>query len=111
MEDHQLLCYPLEEVLVEKMRSVMQRMQARDYYDIWYLLEQHGMDIDFYNAEFKTKCSSKNLNAVDFYKKMTERIPQYKARWKSSLQDQIKELPDFEQVEREVQRHLKKFKI
>jgi hypothetical protein len=42
---------------------------------------------------------------------MTERNPQYKARWKNSLQDQIKELPDFEQVEREVQRQLKKFKI
>jgi predicted nucleotidyltransferase component of viral defense system len=111
LEEHQLLCYPLEEVLVEKMRSVMQRMQARDYYDIWYLLEQQVMDIDFYNAEFKTKCSSKNLNAVDFHKKITERIPQYKARWKNSLQDQIKELPDFEQVEREVQRHIKKIKF
>lgn len=33
LEDHQLLCYKLEEVLVEKMRSVMQRMQARDFYD------------------------------------------------------------------------------
>ena len=111
LEEHQLLCYPLEEVLVEKMRSVMQRMQARDYYDIWYLLEQHGMDIDFYTTEFKTKCSSKNLNAIDFHKKITERIPQYKARWKSSLQDQIKNLPDFEQVEREVQRHVKKIKF
>jgi len=28
LEEHQLLCYPLEEVLVEKMRTVMQRMQA-----------------------------------------------------------------------------------
>jgi len=45
---HQLLCYPLEEVLVEKMRTVMQRMQPRDFYDIWYLLEIHGMDADFY---------------------------------------------------------------
>jgi predicted nucleotidyltransferase component of viral defense system len=111
MEEHQLLCYSLEEVLVEKMRSVMQRMQARDCYDIWYLLEQHGMDIDFYNAEFKTNCSSKNLNAVDFHEKIAERIPQYKARWKNSLQNQIKELPDFEQVEREVQRHLKRLKF
>ncbi len=34
IEEHQLLCYRLEEVLVEKMRSVMQRMQARDFYDI-----------------------------------------------------------------------------
>ena len=34
MKEHQLLCYPLEEVLVEKMRTIMQRMQARDFYDI-----------------------------------------------------------------------------
>jgi predicted nucleotidyltransferase component of viral defense system len=50
MEEHQLLCYPLEEILVEKMRSVMQRMQARDFYDLWYLLEQHEMDVDFYKS-------------------------------------------------------------
>jgi len=30
-EEHQLLCYALEEVLVEKLRSVMQRMQARNF--------------------------------------------------------------------------------
>lgn len=30
-EEHELLCYSLEEVLVEKMRSIMQRMQARDF--------------------------------------------------------------------------------
>ena len=33
-EEHQLLCYPLEEILVEKLRSVIQWMQARDFYDI-----------------------------------------------------------------------------
>ncbi len=54
LEEHQLLCYPLEEVLVEKMRSVMQRMQARDFYDIWYLLEVEEMQVDFYVNEFKT---------------------------------------------------------
>ena len=108
MEEHQLLCYPLEEVLVEKMRSVMQRMQARDFYDIWYLLEEHEMNIDFYVNEFDTKCKSKDLLYTDFPKKLTERLPQYKGRWKSSMSDQIKDLPDFDQVEREVQRHIKK---
>jgi len=58
-EDHQLLCYPLEEVLVEKLRSVMQRMQARDFYDIWYLLEIHEMDVAFYSTEFRAKCESR----------------------------------------------------
>jgi predicted nucleotidyltransferase component of viral defense system len=111
LEEHQLLCYSLEEVLVEKMRSVMQRMQARDFYDIWYLLEIHEMDIDFYISEFKTKCESKGLQVIDFPKKLTERLPQYKGRWQSSLKEQIKDLPDFNQVEREVQRHIKKLKF
>lgn len=111
MEKHQLLCYPLEEVLVEKMRSVMQRMQARDFYDIWYLLEQHRMDIDFYLNEFETKCKSKELNHTDFPKKLAERLPQYKGRWQSSMSEQIKDLPDFDQVEREVQRHIKKLNL
>jgi len=108
LDAHQLLCYPLEEVLVEKMRSVMQRMQARDFYDIWYLLEEQGMDADFYLNEFEAKCKSKDLQHTDFLNKLTERFPQYKGRWESSMREQIKDLPDFDQVEREVQRHLKK---
>ncbi len=111
IDEHQLLCYPLEEVLVEKMRTVMQRMQPRDFYDIWFLLEQHGMDAAFHMKEFENKCASKNLNHLDFPKKLAERLPQYKGRWKNSMNEQIKDLPDFEQVEREVQRHLKKLKL
>lgn len=111
LEEHQLLCYLLEEVLVEKMRTVMQRMQARDFYDIWFLLERHGMDATFHINEFARKCASKNLNHLDFPKKLAERLPQYKGRWKSSMGEQIKDLPSFEQVERQVQRHLKKLKL
>jgi len=111
LEKHELLCYPLEEVLVEKMRTVMQRMQARDFYDIWYLLEVHGMDINFYLEEFANKCSTKKLNPADFQKKLAERLPQYKWRWQSSMNEQIKNLPNFEQLEREVMRHLKKMKL
>jgi uncharacterized protein len=109
--EHQLLCYPLEEVLVEKMRTVMQRMQARDFYDIWYLLEKHGMDVNFYIKEFANKCESKKLNPADFQKKLAERLPQYKGRWQSSMNEQIQNLPNFDQVERETLRHLKKLKL
>jgi uncharacterized protein len=110
-DEFQLLCYPLEEVLIEKMRSILQRMQARDFYDIWYLLEIHGLDIDFYMNEFKKKCSSKGLQSSMFPAKLLERIPQFKGRWQISMNDQIKELPAFEKVEREVQRNLKKLKF
>lgn len=106
---HQLLCYSLEEVLVEKLRSVMQRMQPRDLYDIWYLLEVHGMDMSQYTYEFGAKCANKDINSAEFQDKISQRMPQYKGRWHNSLADQIHDLPDFEQVEREVMRHVKKF--
>ena len=111
IDEYQLLCYTLEEVLIEKMRSVIQRMQARDLYDIWYLLEEHGLDVDFYLNEFKNKCISKGLDPSSFPTKFLERIPQYRGRWQVSMKDQIKELPGFEKVEREVQRHLNKLKF
>lgn len=106
-ERYELLCYALEEVLVEKMRSVMQRMQARDFYDIWYLLEQQGMEIEYYLDEFAGKCAVKNLNPADFPKKLADRLPSYKGRWQSSLSEQIQNLPNFERVEREVLRRLR----
>jgi predicted nucleotidyltransferase component of viral defense system len=86
-------------------------MQARDFYDIWYLLQEHGMEVDFYLNEFEAKCKSKDLQHTDFPKKLTERLPQYKGRWLSSMSEQIKDLPDFDQVEREVKKHVKKLKL
>lgn len=110
-EDHKLLCYSLEEVLVEKMRSVMQRMQARDFYDIWYLLEVHEMDVEFYLNEFKSKCESKGLDPAQFLDRLEKRKPSYKGRWQQSMAAQITDLPAFEQVEREVQRHIKNINL
>ncbi len=110
-EEHQLLCYALEEVLVEKLRSVMQRMQARDFYDIWYLLEVHAMDVEFYIAEFNEKCECKEIDPTEFHTKLEQRLAQYNGRWQKSMAYQIKDLPDFETVQREVMRHLRKLKF
>ncbi len=110
-KEHRLLCYTLEEILIEKLRSVMQRMQARDFYDIWYLLNVLGLEIDFYVHEFIAKCESKNINPKDFFNKLEHRLPQYKARWQKSMKDQIQNLPDFDKVEREVKRCIKKLDL
>lgn len=110
-EEHKLLCYSLEEMLVEKMRSVMQRMQARDFYDIWYLMEIHGMDVALYLNEFRAKCESKELKASDFLGELKQRLPQYKGRWQKSMNEQIQDLPNFEQVERETLRYLRKLEF
>jgi predicted nucleotidyltransferase component of viral defense system len=111
LEPYHLLCYTLEEILMEKMRSVIQRMQARDFYDIWYLLEVEGIEPGFIMKEFEIKCKTKQIHHVDFPVKLADRLPQYKARWHQSLKDQMKELPDFERVVREVNRHFKKINL
>ena len=110
-DDYKMLCYPLEEVLVEKLRTVMQRMQARDFYDIWYLLEHHEMEITHLLNEFQAKCADKGINSSEFPKRLAERLPQYKSRWRSSMSEQIHDLPDFDQTVREVLRHVKKVKF
>jgi len=87
----------------------MQRMQPRDYYDIWYLVEVEEMEVEYFTKEFRNKCISKDLKPEDFHNKLEQKLPQYKARWQKSMSDQIKDLPDFEQVEREVSRKIKSF--
>ncbi len=86
-------------------------MQARDFYDIWYILEVHGMDVGFYVNEFRSKCENKGLNANNFYKKIVQRLPQYKGRWQTSMKNQIKDLPNFDRVERETMRHLRNLEL
>jgi predicted nucleotidyltransferase component of viral defense system len=39
-----LAAYSIEEIFVEKLRSLFQRARARDYYDIYRLLEQESFD-------------------------------------------------------------------
>jgi len=93
--------------------GVRDQQIEKDYILSWILkgIAQHGMDVDFYLNEFETKCECKKLKHTDFPKKLTERLPQYKGRWQSSMNEQIKDLPDFDQVEREVLRHLKNLNL
>ena len=72
LEEHQSLCYSLEKVLVEKLRSVMQRMQVRDLDDIWYLSEIHEMNADFYLAEFEAKSKARIFSTQKFLKNWTK---------------------------------------
>jgi predicted nucleotidyltransferase component of viral defense system len=111
LEEYSLLCYTLEELLVEKLRCTMQRMQPRDYYVIWYLVEVEDMDVKYYTNEFQNKCESKEIKPENFHSKLEQKLPQYKARWKKSMNDQIKDLPDFDKVHREVNRKIKNWMV
>jgi len=62
----------------------MQRMQARDFYDIWYLLEKQDMNVDFYLNEFEAKCKKQRFNAYQF--------PEKTNRTFASIQKQVAKL-------------------
>lgn len=109
--DHEacsLKCYSLEEVMAEKMRSLLSRQQPRDFFDLWYLSEREGMEMSDYMPEFEAKAKHKGLTPGNLENRITQLLPTFKARWSSSMNDQIKDLPPFDQVSRELGRHFRK---
>lgn len=98
-----LLVLSLEEILAEKLHALGSRSASRDLYDVWFLLEK-GIQIDkpmldqkfaFYNEEFDAK-------------KAIENARKSKDNWTRDLRHLLKKLPEFEQLEREVERKLQK---
>ncbi len=66
--DHKIIksivpAYPLNEVVAEKLRSLIQRNRPRDIYDLYYLSEIISMDnyADILNL-LKQKSKSKNID-------------------------------------------------
>jgi len=103
-----LQCYSLPEVMTEKMRSLLSRQQPRDFYDLWYLSEVEGLEMSDYIFEFETKTRHKSLNPANLENRIEHLLPVFKVRWAGSLSEQIKDLPPFEQVSRELGRHFRK---
>ena len=109
--DHEtccLKCYSLEEIMTEKLRSLLSRQQPRDFYDLWYLSAFENMEMCDYIAEFEAKAKYKGLNPTLLESRIENVLPVFKSRWESSIREQIKDLPPFEQVSRELGRYFRK---
>jgi predicted nucleotidyltransferase component of viral defense system len=104
----QVLSYTLEEILIEKMCALMGRTQPRDLYDLWYLLEYEKVDIKHSWPEFERKARNKGHTPKSFRTKVESKLNGFKGRWHGSLASQIKELPDFDSVVRELNKHFRK---
>jgi predicted nucleotidyltransferase component of viral defense system len=105
--DSLVKCYSLSEVMTEKMRSLLSRQQPRDFY-VWYLSEYEGLEMSNYIAEYELKAKHKGLNPDNLQSRIEKITPVFKSRWAGSMNEQIKELPPFEQVARELGRHFRK---
>jgi len=67
-----VLMYRLEEIFAEKLRSILQRGKARDYYDVWRLLRQQDETLDLLVSRrlLDQKCRHKGIKtpaSSDFF--------------------------------------------
>ena len=103
----QVPCYSIEEVLAEKIRSLIQRSYTapRDFYDIWYL-SKHFPELEYKPIvdAFHKKLAFKGHSLSGIEQLInSENDKHLSAAWKNSLAHQITgELPDFETVKNEL---------
>jgi len=110
-EEQEVLAYPLEELLAEKMRSLLERGKSRDYYDVWRLLKEHAsrLDLELLGTVLRKKLSHKGLTITgigDFLPQDTRVLKRY---WGKDLGQQIILLPSLDEVTEELRDMLDKF--
>ncbi len=108
-KEYSILCYSLGEVIAEKMRSVMQRTTPRDIYDLWYLFEMEGLDIEDYIFAFRDKAIYKEYDPNELTKVLERKEKIFARQWQEHLANQMTEIPAFEDVWRELGKHWRKF--
>jgi len=108
--EQEVLAYPLEELLAEKMRSLLERGKSRDYYDVWRLLKEHSssLDLELLGTVLQKKLSHKGLTITgigDFLPQDTRVLKRY---WEKDLGQQIISLPSLDEVTEELRNLLDK---
>jgi len=109
-----VLTYALEEILAEKMRSVLQRGKARDYYDVWRLLKEKRdvLDTPLIRSVLVQKCQHKGLGAPTVQAFLVpERLAEAEVYWERDLAAQVpnRMLPEWEKVTEELRELLEVF--
>ncbi|MFW6116909.1 MAG: nucleotidyl transferase AbiEii/AbiGii toxin family protein, partial [bacterium] len=103
-----VLTYGLEEILAEKMRTILQRGKARDYYDVWRLLKEKSADVDVALARsiLGRKLAHKDVEMADVQAFLTpQHLEAAEAYWERDLAQQVapQSLPDWAVVVEELE--------
>ena len=100
--------YSLNEIIAEKIRSILQRGKSRDYYDVWMLLKVKKFDLNEIRELLIEKCK---LKGIEFKLESIfdeDKLKDARRFWEVGLKDLVKELPDFEFVVSELENKLRK---
>jgi len=101
--------YPLEEIVAEKLRSILQRGKSRDYYDVWLLLKDHTSDFSLGVTQrvLREKCRHRGIPSptVEMFLQ-PERVVEAQKFWERGLAHQVSALPALGHVVTDLQRLL-----
>ena len=98
--------YTLDEIVAEKMRSLLQRTRVRDYYDVWYLLTKKKKELDGKNIRkiFLKKTEYKKIRFTGKEQLLDkDKLEQAGAYYEAQLGSQIKNLPSFGKISEELE--------
>lgn len=99
--------YGLVEIWAEKTRSLLQRSEPRDLYDLHQLLEHDPTLPDRAHELFRRKSVAKQLDPDELLARLGARESTWKRLWYGRLEDQVRELPEFDGVWRRLLRGLR----
>jgi predicted nucleotidyltransferase component of viral defense system len=104
-----LVVYSLEEILAEKLRSLLTRTEPRDLYDVHYLLTNQMVDIERVVFGIKPKFETKGFVVSDLRTILNRRQPTFNQLWLPRLRGQMPDIPPLESVIRETNRILQRY--
>lgn len=93
-----LRAYSVEEILVEKLRSLFQRARARDYYDVYRLLEQESFDDVEIVSAVREKAEAHNVELDLANGLPADDVEAVRAYWEQALNRLVTEQPPFDTV-------------
>ena len=96
--------YSFEEILAEKLRSLLTRAEPRDLYDIHYILANQIVDVEQMKFNMSQKFVSKGFEVSDLNAILVKREKTFKRLWEARLSGQMPEIPSLETVMRETNR-------
>ena len=108
LEAFRVHCYDLQEILVEKLRAIMQRGKTRDYYDLWQLMtrkeltllngeddEENDNELGRIRGILVEKCNKNEVLYEPEVMFSETQLSEAGKEWQNSLGRLVKNLPEF----------------
>ena len=98
--------YAIEEIVVEKLLALSDRArnEPRDLYDLWYLFGSGDMRVAELRAELDAKLALRQRVVVGMEQAIAAKEDRLRRLWTARLAHQMRHLPSFDDVFREVLR-------